>query len=230
MNWIRSAVLDVDQLILGSREAQARAWVDALQSFGIHVLTRRVRPMMGLEEGGILRRLTGIPESSPAGRRITQSRWLIYRTRYVPALRAHPDARALVERLESEGLRVAIASSGSDTDLQLLMDVADVGDLDVVRVATGNPAKQRASGSLLQAAATALREPSPWIATVIDTPHEVTSALRSHVTAIALRSGGWDERTLEGAAAVYDDLGDLLEQYDSTPLGASPDHALRLTS
>lgn len=192
--------------------------MDALQSFGIHMLTRRVRPMMGLDEGTLLRRLTGIPESSPAGRRIMQSRWLIYRSRYLPTLRPHPEARTLIERLNDEGIRVAIGTAGSDTDLQLMMDTADVGDLRMTRVATGQGVR-RATGGLLQAATDALREPAPCLAAIVDTPHEVAGALRARLTPIALRSGGWDERTLDGAAAIYDDLSDLLGQYETTPLG-----------
>ena len=219
MNWIRSIVLDIDQLLVDSRDAHARAWVDALQSFGIHMLVRRVRPLIGLDPDTLLRRLTGIPESSPAGRRITQSRWLIYRSRYLPVLRPHSEARRLLDRLAEEGLRIAIGTTGSETDLQLMMDAAEVGDLAVTRVATGHGVR-RATGGLYQAAAGALCEPAPCLAAIVDTPHEVAGALRARLTPIALRSGGWDERTLDGAAAIYDDLSDLLSQYETTPLGS----------
>ena len=36
---------------------------------------------------------------------------------------------------------------------------------------------------------------------------------------IALRCGGWGDADLKGALAIYDDPADLLENYDSSPLG-----------
>jgi hypothetical protein len=39
------------------------------------------------------------------------------------------------------------------------------------------------------------------------------------VAVIALRTGGWDETGLRGAAAVYRDPVELLERLDASPLG-----------
>jgi hypothetical protein len=38
------------------------------------------------------------------------------------------------------------------------------------------------------------------------------------VPAIGFRSGGWDDRGLGGAIAIYDDAASLLEQFDGSPL------------
>ena len=40
------------------------------------------------------------------------------------------------------------------------------------------------------------------------------------MTVIGLRSGGWDEAGLRGAAAVYRDPADLLAQLETSPLGS----------
>jgi len=50
-----------------------------------------------------------------------------------------------------------------------------------------------------------------------DTPYDVEAALRAGINIIALRSGGWQDRDLKGALAVYDDPADLLNHYDLSP-------------
>jgi phosphoglycolate phosphatase-like HAD superfamily hydrolase len=54
-----------------------------------------------------------------------------------------------------------------------------------------------------------------------DTPYDVEAARRAGVDAIAFRSGGWDDRDLSGAVAVYDGPLDLLHRLDASPLGAA---------
>lgn len=46
-----------------------------------------------------------------------------------------------------------------------------------------------------------------------DTPYDVAAATRAGIRLMALRSGGWKDRELQGAAAVYDDPADLLDHY-----------------
>ncbi len=50
-----------------------------------------------------------------------------------------------------------------------------------------------------------------------DTPYDVEACGRAGVRIVALRCGGWDDRALEGAVAVFDDPADLLRCYGSSP-------------
>lgn len=49
-----------------------------------------------------------------------------------------------------------------------------------------------------------------------DTPYDVEAALRAGMRIIAVRSGSWDDGSLAGAAAIYDDVGALLAEYDKS--------------
>lgn len=50
-----------------------------------------------------------------------------------------------------------------------------------------------------------------------DTPYDVTAAQKADVRTIALRSGGFPDGELQGAAAIYDDAADLLRRFDGSP-------------
>jgi phosphoglycolate phosphatase-like HAD superfamily hydrolase len=52
-----------------------------------------------------------------------------------------------------------------------------------------------------------------------DTPYDLQAAARAGVPVIAVRSGGWEDDHLEGAIAIYDDIAELLQHYDRSPLG-----------
>jgi len=47
-----------------------------------------------------------------------------------------------------------------------------------------------------------------------DTPYDVQAARRAGVRAIALRSGGHPDSALAAALAIYDDVADLLANFD----------------
>ena len=47
-----------------------------------------------------------------------------------------------------------------------------------------------------------------------DTPYDVQAATKAGVPIIALRSGGHPDSALSGALAIYDDVADLLSEFD----------------
>src|SRR6185369_8493283 len=59
--------------------------------------------------------------------------------------------------------------------------------------------------------------PAGEVVMIGDTPYDVAAALRAGIDIIALRSGGWSDEELRGAAAVYADPADLLERYEESP-------------
>jgi len=49
-----------------------------------------------------------------------------------------------------------------------------------------------------------------------DTPYDVEAARKVGVGAIALRSGGHSDAALSGALAIYNDVADLLANFDQS--------------
>jgi phosphoglycolate phosphatase-like HAD superfamily hydrolase len=63
-----------------------------------------------------------------------------------------------------------------------------------------------------------LRLPASAAVMIGDTPYDVQAARRAGVAIIGFRCGGWSDRDLEGALAVYDGPADLLAGMDASPL------------
>jgi phosphoglycolate phosphatase-like HAD superfamily hydrolase len=53
-----------------------------------------------------------------------------------------------------------------------------------------------------------------------DTPYDIEAAGKAGLKTIAFRCGGFPEKTLRGAIAIYDDPADLLVSYADSPLSA----------
>lgn len=78
-------------------------------------------------------------------------------------------------------------------------------------------------------AALARAKAAPGDAVMIgDTPYDMEAARRAGVAIIAFRCGGWTDKDLLGAVAIYDGPWDLLRKLEPSVLGAgNPRHATR---
>jgi HAD superfamily hydrolase (TIGR01509 family) len=215
---VRAVIFDVDGTLVDSNDAHAGAWVTALAEAGFRVEQAHVRQLIG--EGGdkLLPQVTGVPEDSPKGKRISSRRAEIFKTRYVPHLRPFRGARALVMLLRDYGHEIGVATSAKPEELEPLLRIAEVDDLIRLRASSGDADRSKPDPDIVQAALHRMgRRPEDAIM-IGDTPYDVEAAGRAGVATIALRCGGWSDQHLAGAIAIYDDPEDLRVNYEQSPL------------
>jgi HAD superfamily hydrolase (TIGR01509 family) len=213
----RAVILDVDGTLIDSNDAHAAAWVDACREAGHEIAFDTVRRLIGKGGDKVLPELTGIEEDTPQGRRISQRRGDIFRTRYLPGLRPFPRARDLLLRMKADGLALVVASSAGSEDLGLLLDQAGVRDLIEEQASSSDAGESKPDPDIVQAALRSAGAAPAEAVMLGDTPYDVESAGRAGVRCVALRCGGWDDAGLRGAVAIYDDPADLLRRYDESP-------------
>jgi HAD superfamily hydrolase (TIGR01509 family) len=227
---IRGVILDVDGTLIDSNDAHARAWIDALTERGGRVSFDDVRRLIGMGGDKLLPRITGLQSDRPPGKQIVERRGHIFRERYLPHLQPLPGARPLLERLRRDGLQLAVASSAQEDELRPLLERAGVADLLEQRTSSDDAERSKPDPDIVQAALHRLRLAPGHVVMIGDTPYDVEAAQRAGIAIVALRSGGWDDAALAGAAAVYRDPADLLQHYDESVFGrpaASPVFAKR---
>jgi phosphoglycolate phosphatase-like HAD superfamily hydrolase len=206
--------LQVDGTLVDCRDAHARSWAEALRARGVTVPLERIRPLIGLSPGQLLPKLTGIPLGSPLGQRVDEARVLLFRLEHVPALRPFPRVRDLLERMHAEGLRLGGVSSTGRADMERLIEIAQAADLLEASVSI----EEAPELEVIDVALERLQVDREATVLVTDTPYDLGAAARSGVPAIALRCGGWDDRSLSESMAIYQDPSDLLERFDRSPL------------
>ena len=215
---VRGVILDVDGTLVDSNDAHARAWVDALRDGGFDVPFERVRPLIGMGGDKLLPEVTGLPEQDPRAERIGKRRGEIFKTRFLPTLRAFPRTRDLLVRMRDAGLKLAVASSAEPQELHSLLHIAGASDLVEGASSAADAGPSKPDPDVVHAALERLGMDPAAVVMVGDTPYDVEAAARASVRPIAFRCGGWDDQRLRGAIAIYDGPADLLARFDASPL------------
>jgi HAD superfamily hydrolase (TIGR01509 family) len=215
---VRGVIFDVDGTLVDSNDAHARAWVEALGESGHAVSFERVRPLIGMGGDKLLPAAAALSADSPEGDRVSERRGEIFRERYLPHLRAFDGARELVEALKGRGLRVGVASSAAERDLQPLLEIAGAADLVDAPTSGDDAARSKPDPDIVAAALRKLGCTAGAALMVGDTPYDVEAARGAGVDCIGLRCGGWSDRDLAGAVAVYDGPRDLLRNVEGSPI------------
>jgi phosphoglycolate phosphatase-like HAD superfamily hydrolase len=223
----RRVIFDIDGTLVDSNDAHAHAWVDALAEAGHHVAFTRVRPLIGMGGDKVLPELAGIDEDSPEGKRIATRRGEIFRTRYFPAVRGLPGAQALVSLLVREGHALAVASSARKEELQDLLRCAGVDRLINLRTSSSDTDDSKPDPDVVHAALKQLGADAFEAIMIGDTPYDIEAAGRAGVETIAFRSGGWSDKALKGAIAIYDGPAHLRREYERSPLRHYKGHIMK---
>jgi len=217
---LRGLLIDVDGTLIDSNDAHADAWVAALREAGRAATFEQVRPLIGMGSDKMLPRLTGLAEDDPAAAALVEGKKRHF-ARMLPSLRPFAGTRPLLERLRDQGLELVVATSAGSEEATALLEQAGVADLMSRQTSSSDADNSKPDPDIVRSA---LRKGGLSAATALmlgDTPYDVEAATRAGVRAIALRCGGWwDDRSLGGAVAIYDDPADLLARLADSPLGA----------
>jgi HAD superfamily hydrolase (TIGR01509 family) len=214
-------IFDVDGTLVDSNDAHAQAWVDALAETGRTVPFERVRGLIGKGGDKVLPELTGLSDDSPEGERISARRKDLFKTRFLPGLRPLNGARDLVAHLASRGHPLGIATSAQPEELDPLLATAGVGEFFVHRTSSGDAQRSKPDPDIVRAALARMQVDAGAAVMIGDTPYDVAAAARAGVRTIALRSGGWADEDLAGAAEIYDDCAHLLREYERSILASA---------
>ena len=219
---LRGVLLDIDGTLLDSNDAHAASWADVFAKFGYDIRFEHVRPLVGMGGDKLVPILTGLDHESREGKRLAEAKKAVFEGEYLPRLRPTPGARRLLEHMLAEGLTLVVATSAGDDELRGLLDRAGVGDLIHGATSSGDVESSKPDPDVIGAALRRGRLRAHEVVMIGDTPYDIAASAKIGVPTIALRCGGWwDDLALGGAVAIYNDPGDLLTQYDESPLSST---------
>lgn len=214
---LRGVLLDVDGTLIDSNDAHAWSWVDAFREFGRDIGFDQVRPLIGMGGDKLLPQLTGLDHESDLAARMTARRGEIFNERYLPTLRAFPGAHELLARFRASGLRLVVATSAKAKELTRLLEQAGLEELVDRKTSSSDADHSKPDPDIIQAALARGSFSADDVLMVGDTPYDIDAAARSGVGAVAFRCGGWPDRSLASAVAIYEDAEDLLLRYEDSP-------------
>jgi HAD superfamily hydrolase (TIGR01509 family) len=220
MTQIRGIIFDIDGTLIDSNDAHAYAWQQAMAESGYDVSFDRIRPLIGMGGDKVLPELLGIQKDSEIGSKIDRFRSQVFKERYLPGLRAFPGAMELLSYLHNHSFMLAIATSSKPDEMHSLLKVIDPHAIDLFaqEVSAKEASQSKPDPDVIQVALKRTQCSSNQALMVGDTAYDIEAAARSGIKTIAFRCGGWSDRDLQGAIAIYDGPADLLAHYAESPL------------
>ena len=144
-----------------------------------------------------------------------------FKEEYLPHLRAFSDVRELIERIQKDGKRVALASSAKGDEVDNYKKIANIEDLIKYQTSTDDAEKSKPHPDIFHAAIAKLGDIDPTSAIVVgDTPWDAIAAAKAGMKTVGMLCGGFSAESLKeaGCIAIYANPADLLARYDESPL------------
>jgi len=219
MAHIGGVILDVDGTLIDSNDQHAQAWVEAMAEAGYQVPLEKVRRLIGMGSDNLLPAALNLDKESEPGKQMSKRQQEIFQEKYLSEIKPFPQARALLEHMQKQGLKLAVASSAQEDELKKLLEIIGANDLVEEKTSSSEAKNSKPDPDIVKVALDKLKLPAEQVVMLGDTPYDIKAASKLGVSTIALRAGGWSTEDLKDAKAIYDDPADVLANYDNSLLG-----------
>lgn len=220
-----AVIFDVDGTLIDSVDLHAQAWQDAFREFGHEIAFDAIRGQIGKGGDQLLPVFLSQAEIDAQGKALESRRSEIVKQRYLSQVKPFPKVRDLLQRIQADGMRIALASSAKADELEVYKKAAHIEDLLQAETSSDDAEASKPNPDIFEAALQQLGGLRADQAIVVgDTPYDAEAAGKAGLRTIGLLCGGWPDDALKqaGCIATYRDPADLLDRYDSSPLARSP--------
>jgi HAD superfamily hydrolase (TIGR01509 family) len=222
----KAVLFDVDGTLVDTVDLHAKAWVEALEHFGVEADFGDIRLQIGKGGDQLLPGLIPPEMVEQQAEEIQTFRSDLFKRKYMSQVRAFPGVRDLFERIRASGQRIVLASSGHAEEVETHKATANIADLIDDATSSEDAERSKPFPDIFEAAFAKLGLEQRADAMVIgDTPYDAEAARAAGLASIGVLCGGFTEQALRqaGCIAVYRDPQHLLESYDESPLAKGVD-------
>ena len=154
------------------------------------------------------------------GAELEQFRSKLFIEKYRERVRPFPQARELLQRVHDDGKKIALATSGNESETKFYLKLLRISDLVDAHTSKGDVAQSKPQPDIFLRALKLLNLAATDAVVIGDTPYDIEAAKKIGLPTIALLCGGFseDELRADGAVAIFRDPADLLANYQRSPL------------
>lgn len=217
---LRGVLFDVDGTLVDSTYFHTLAWWHAFRRFGHDVRMNAIHRRVGMGGDKLVESLLGPDRDKSQDTEAKDSHAALFST-FWPYLTAFDGARGLLARCQQAGLKVVLASSARQEDLQALREALDADDVVDAATSSSDAKESKPAPDILVAALKAAGLDASEVLFVGDAVWDVQAASALDIRTIGVASGGYSAAELEdaGAAEVYDSPRDLLDGFGGSLIG-----------
>ncbi len=213
---LRAVIFDIDGTLVDSNEFHVECWDRAFGHFGKQFPVEALRAQVGKGSDQYLPEFLMRDEIRQFGKQLDRYRAEIFRKEYLPRVKPFPKVRELFQRISEDGKKIALASSGKKDDTEYFIELLHINDL-IESYTSGDDAdSSKPAPDIFSASLRKLNLAADDAIAVGDTRFDVEAAAKIGLRTIAFTCGGTSADPLRatGAAAIYRDPADFLQNYD----------------
>lgn len=212
----RALVLDVDGTLLDTVYLHVIAWWEAFRDAGHEVSGFDIHRAIGRGSDDLVETLIGKVDESLVDAHA--EKWAPLREKCIP----FHDVPELIRTVADRGVQVVYCTSGAPEDIEDFREKIGCDDVVAAAVNSSDVEHSKPAPDIVRAALEAVGVEPEDAVMVGDTVYDIRAARAAGVACIGLVCGGIGEKELQeaGAAAVYGNPSELLQNLDGSPLGA----------
>jgi HAD superfamily hydrolase (TIGR01509 family) len=206
---LKAVIFDVDGTLVDSNLGHVEAWREAFAHYGKELSAEEVHAQIGKGGDQLMPVFLSQHELERFGQALEALRVEIFTRDYLPGVTPFPRVRELFERLKRSGVKIALASSSKEAEVEHHQKTLHVEDLVDVATSKDDVERSKPCPDIFETALARLDGVAPDEAIVVgDTPYDVIAAARCGMKTIALLCGGFPAEALReaGAIAIFDDV------------------------
>lgn len=214
-----AVLFDIDGTLVDSNYLHVYAWQRAFAEMNVDVEAWRIHQRIGMDGSALVDDLAPHLSDDDSERlKDFNSRFYLETT---GLLRLLPGARRLLDEVAAAGLQVVLATSAPDDELAELRKVLGRDDIVSVTTSSGDVETAKPEPDIVQVALKRADVGVDQAVFVGDAVWDIRAASRAGLQCIGVQSGGIDRKLLEaeGAAVVFENPADLLDNLAETAIG-----------
>jgi HAD superfamily hydrolase (TIGR01509 family) len=224
---VKAVIFDVDGTLLDSVDLHARAWQEVFLKHGVRTEFDAVRAEIGKGGDKLMKMFLSEEQIEREGKEIEEQRLKLFQSKYLPQVKPFPELKDLFERLRSDGVKMALASSAKGKELKAYKKITCIEPFLAKDTSSDDVANSKPDPDIFSVAQKKLGIAPRHIIAIGDSEYDAESAGKAGIATIGLLCGGSSPAKLRevGCIALYRDPADLLKNYANSPLANSKSSA-----
>jgi phosphoglycolate phosphatase-like HAD superfamily hydrolase len=198
----KAAIFDVDGTLLDSVDLHALAWHEALTKFGHDVSFEQVRGQIGKGGDKLIPHFLSEDAQRDHGKEMDEWRGKRFKSKYLPLVRPFSAVPDLLRRVKDAGIRIAVASSAKQDELDKYLDIAGIGALVEVTTCSDDVEESKPAPDIFEAVLNKLGIEGRDAVAIGDTPYDAEAARKANTATIGVLCGGFTESSLRQAGCL----------------------------
>lgn len=213
----KAILFDIDGTLVDSNHFHVLAWAEVFHAAGHDFRFAQLHDQIGKGADNYVPAL--LPDASLGTiKDLGDAHEKLFEELYLDRVEPFRGARDLLQRCHDEGMKVMLATSASQDELEHHLDLLEARDIVDGWTDADDVDHSKPSPDIFTAAAKKAGVKVSEAVVVGDSPFDVEAAARAGMQIVAVRSGLFSDDALQGAIAIYDNVGDLLDRFDESPL------------